>query len=315
MYERALVTGGAGFIGSHLARTLLKEAMEVVIIDNLSVGKIENVPDGAKFIHGDVRCRDDILKALKGVDIIFHEAARVSIRSSVDGFYDDAENNLMGTVNLLRCCLNSTVKKFIFASSMAVYADCPAPEPIAEDYKTEPISPYGVSKLASEKYCLQFSEYTNIDCHVLRYFNTYGTGQAFTPYVGVITIFINNLLDRKAPVIFGDGEQQRDFTHVSDIVSANILSMKSTIPLGIFNVGTGVKISVNYIAKLLCDRIDPKIKPVYSDAQSGELRYSVADINRAQNDLGYCPKVKLSNKINEIIKYYKELKTSEISTT
>jgi UDP-glucose 4-epimerase len=315
MYKRALVTGGAGFIGSHLVRTLLKEAIEVVIIDNLSVGKVENVPDGAKFIHGDVRYREDVQKALKGVDIIFHEAAKVSIRSSVDGFYDDAENNLMGTVSLLRCCLKSTVKKIVFASSMAVYADCPAPEPIAEDYKTEPISPYGVSKLASEKYCLQFSEYTNIDCHVLRYFNTYGTGQAFTPYVGVITIFINNLLDKKAPVIFGDGQQQGDFTHVSDIVSANILSMKSTIPQGVYNVGTGEKISVKYIAKLLCDRINPKIQPVYSDAQPGELRYSVADINRAQNDLGYCPKVKLSDKINEVIKYYKGPKTSEISTT
>ena len=155
MYKRALVTGGAGFIGSHLVRTLLKEAMEIVILDNLSVGKIENIPDGAEFICGDVRYRKDVQKALKGVDIIFHEAARVSIRSSVDGFYDDAENNLMGTVNLLRCCLKSTVKKIVFASSMAVYADCPAPEPIVEDYKTEPISPYGISKLASEMYCLQ----------------------------------------------------------------------------------------------------------------------------------------------------------------
>ena len=118
MYERALVTGGAGFIGSHLTRTLLKKAMEVVTLDNLSVGKIENVPDNAEFIRGDVRCKDDVLKAIKGVDIVFHEAARVSIRTSVDGFYDDAENNLMGTVNLLRCCLNSTVKKIVFASSM-----------------------------------------------------------------------------------------------------------------------------------------------------------------------------------------------------
>ena len=217
MYKRALVTGGAGFIGSHLARALLKEHIEVVVLDNLSMGKIENVPEGAEFICGDVRSKDDTIRALHGVDIVFHEAARVSIRSSVEHFHDDAENNLMGTINLLRCCQADKVKKIIFASSMAVYADCKGPIPIVEDYTTEPISPYGISKLASEKYCMRFSEFTGIDCHVLRYFNTYGTGQTLSPYVGVITIFINRLLDGEPPIIFGDGEQKRDFIHVGDI--------------------------------------------------------------------------------------------------
>lgn len=313
MFKRALVTGGAGFIGSHLARSLVSEQMEVVVLDNLSMGKAENIPEGAEFVCGDVRSRDDVSKVLDDVDIVFHEAARVSIRSSVGDFYDDADNNLMGTINLLSCCSDSCVKKVIFASSMAVYADCQEPKPISEDYTLEPISPYGISKLACEKYCMRFSETSGVDCHVLRYFNTYGTGQSFTPYVGVITIFINNLFDGKAPVIFGDGQQKRDFTHVSDIVSANILSMESDISRGTFNVGTGMKTSVNDIAKILCKKINPDIEPVYGDAQSGELRYSIAGINKARKDLGYCPKVKLADRIDEVIEYYKQLKTPEIN--
>jgi UDP-glucose 4-epimerase len=306
MYKRALVTGGAGFIGSGLARALLKEGLEVVVLDNLSIGKIENVPDGAEFVLGDVRGQEDVSKVLEGVDIIFHEAARVSIRSSVKGFYDDAETNLMGTINLLRCSVETDVRKIVFASSMAVYADCACATPIAEDYTTEPISPYGISKLASEKYCLQFSQHSGIDCHVLRYFNTYGAGQTFTPYVGVITIFINNLLKKQTPVIFGDGEQKRDFTHVSDIVSANVLSMKSDIRRGIFNVGTGISTSVNRIARLLCERLDRGIAPVYGSAQAGELRYSIADVSRATRELKYEPRFTLEDKIDEVIEYYRQ---------
>jgi len=222
MYKRALVTGGAGFIGSHLSRALLKEGLEVTILDNLSVGKKENIPGGCKFIHGDIRSIKDVKGALEGIDIVFHEAARVSIRSSVAMFYEDAEHNILGTLNVLKCCMKSSVKKIVYASSMAVFADCDSPRQINEEYPKEPLSPYGISKLASEKYCYQFSYDTGIHCHVLRYFNTYGVGQTLSPYVGVITIFINRLIEGKPPVIFGDGEQRRDFVHVSDIVSANI---------------------------------------------------------------------------------------------
>lgn len=311
MNRRALVTGGAGFIGSGLAKALLKEGIEVVVLDNLSMGKEENVPDGAEFILGDVCCREDAAKALDGVDIVFHEAARVSIRSSVRGFYDDAENNLMGSINLLRCCAESNVKKIVYASSMAVYADCDGPVQIAEDYTLEPISPYGISKLASEKYCLQLSRNIGIDCHILRYFNTYGAGQTLTPYVGVITIFINRLLEGQQPVIFGDGEQRRDFIYVGDIVSANLLSMKSDIPHGIFNVGTGIGTSVTEIADLLCKRINPDIVPVYEDSQPGELRYSIADTNRVAKEIGFSAKNKLAEKIGEVIEFYKQLREAK----
>jgi UDP-glucose 4-epimerase len=252
-----------------------------------------------------VRC-DHVADAIKGVDIVFHEAARVSIRSSVNEYYDDAQTNLMGTVNVLRHCEVGGVKKIVFASSMAVYADCERPAAVSEDHTLEPIAPYGISKLASEKYCIQLSRQMGFDCCVLRYFNTYGPGQTLTPYVGVITIFINSLLAGKAPVIFGDGQQRRDFVHVSDIVAANLLAMKSDVACGIFNVGTGIGTSLNEIGDLLCRRINPDIECRHGKEQAGELRYSIADITRASIDLGYQPRVRLADRIEDVIEFYRQ---------
>lgn len=225
------------------------------------MGKRENVPADARLIVGDVRSGDDVALALEGVDTVFHEAARVSIRSSIAQFYEDAEINLMGTLNLLQNCAQSSVRRFLFASSMAVYADSKTPDPISEDYIPEPISPYGIAKLAAEKYCLELTRQMDIDCHILRYFNTYGPGQSVTPYVGVITIFITRLLAGKPPKIFGDGEQRRDFVHVNDVVNANLLAMDTSERYGLYNVGTGRATSVTEISNLLCQRIAPDIRP------------------------------------------------------
>jgi len=306
MYKKALVTGGAGFIGSHLSRALLQEGLEVIVLDDLSMGKPENVPENAEFLRGDIRSQEDVERALRGVDVVFHEAARVSIRSSLKHFYEDAETNLMGTLNLLRCCAGRSIKKLLFASSMAVYADCDGPTPISEAYKLEPISPYGISKLASEKYCRQFSSDTGIPCQILRYFNTYGVGQTFTPYVGVITIFVHRLLDGKPPVIFGDGEQRRDFVHVHDIVAANLQAMKSGMSLGTYNVGTGRGTSVREIAELLCEKIGGSQRPEYAEAQPGELRYSIADTHRIRADLHFHAKETLECRIDEVIEHYRK---------
>lgn len=305
MYRRALVTGGAGFIGSRLARALLSQGIEVVALDDLSMGRRENVPDGAQLLVGNVCLPDDLRAALAGCDIVFHEAARVSVRSSFNDFYQDAETNFMGTLNLLRCCKNSTIRKLVFASSMAVYADSATSAPITESHPTEPISPYGIAKLAAEKYCMQLAEDIGIDCNVLRYFNTFGPGQTFTPYVGVITIFIRKLLRGEPPTIFGDGEQRRDFVHVSDIVAANLLAMNSTRRYQIFNVGTGNATSVNEIAALLCARIAPNLRPVHVNAHPGELRYSIADISRIGEVLGYRPTASIESHIDDVIDYYR----------
>jgi UDP-glucose 4-epimerase len=303
MFRKALVTGGAGFIGSAIARGLLSEGIPVVTLDDLSVGRRDNVPSDAELVVGDVRSDETVRRALAGVDIVFHQAARVSVRSSVKEFFEDADINLMGTLNLLRALVGSGVKKLVFASSMAVYGDSETPEPVNEDYRAEPASPYGISKLAGEQYCMHFSRDCGVDCHVLRYFNTYGPGQSFTPYVGVITIFTHRLLEGKEPVIFGDGEQQRDFVYVGDVVGANLASMQSDVPRGIFNVGTGVSTSVNRIADILRSRIAPHVEPRHVEAHPGELRYSVADVGRISDVLGFRPKVRIEDRIHEVIEH------------
>lgn len=305
MYRRALVTGGAGFIGSRIARALLAEGLEVVVLDDLSMGREANVPAGARFIRGDVRRAEDLAAALDGVDIVFHEAARVSIRSSVKEFYADADTNFMGTLGVLRACAGTSVRKLVFASSMAVYADSPTPEPVREDHLAEPLSPYGIAKLAAEKYCLQLASDMGMHCHVLRYFNTYGPGQTFTPYVGVITIFIRRLLEGQVPTIYGDGEQRRDFVYVDDIVAANLLAMKSPLPRALFNVGTGIATSVNEVADMLCRRIAPGIRPRHVEAHPGELRNSIADIGAISSALGYRPAGRLEERIDEVVDFYR----------
>ena len=302
-YQRALVTGGAGFIGSYLCKELIKKGHEVTVIDNLSMGKKENLPEGVDFILGDIIDESMVKEVVinKGIDIIFHEAARVSIRTSIDHFYDDAENNIMGTLNLLRACKDSSVKKFIYASSMAVYADSNVPEPINEDFTTNPISPYGASKLSSEIYCMMIADTLGIDCVALRYFNTYGKGQTFTPYVGVITIFVNHIRNGEPLTIYGDGNQCRDFVHASDIVQANILAMEKKGIRGIFNIGTGVSTSINRLSQIIRDRMGPNAKVIHVDEHHGELKNSIADISKASKVLGYWPKKILEDSIHEVI--------------
>ena len=300
-YRRALVTGGAGFIGSHLVERLLREGMQVVVLDNLSVGKRENVPARAKLMLGDMRDSDAVAAATSGVDVVFHLAARVSIRASVEGFYEDAETNLMGTLNVLRACAANNVKKLIYASSMAVYADAPGPIPLHESYPTVPISPYGVAKLASERYIMLVASQSGFRAVALRYFNTYGPRQTYTPYVGVITIFIQRLLRGEPPIIFGDGKQCRDFVYVGDIVEATFRAVVRDVDGEVINVGSGRGTSVNQIASLLCARLHPDIVPRHAPEQPGELHNSVADISKARQLLGYEPGPQLEDKIDEVI--------------
>lgn len=304
-YKKALVTGGAGFIGSHLCAGLLDEGLEVVALDNLSMGKAENVPTGARLVVGDVLDRTVVEGIVSdGVDVVFHEAAIVSIRESVANFYADAETNIMGTLNLLRASIRCGVKKFVFASSMAVYADSPGKIAASESFEMAPTSPYGIAKFASERYLTLLGRANGMDTVALRYFNTYGENQTFTPYVGVITIFVNRLMKGEPPVIFGDGEQVRDFVCVKDIVRANLLAMSADVLCDIFNVGTGIGTSVDRIADLLCKKIDPGIKPVYGPGRPEELRYSVADIAKISRELGFTPKFRIEEAIDTVIIQY-----------
>lgn len=301
-YKKALVTGGAGFIGSHLAEKLLDLGMEVAVIDDLSMGKPEYVPRGAAFYQGSILDPRLLKDALKGVDIVFHNAARVSIRGSYDNFYSDAETNVMGTVSLLKEAGLSGAAKFIYASSMAVYGR-EASTPLKEDYALKPLSPYGTGKLAGEIYGMQMAEYYGFDFVALRYFNTFGTRQTFTPYVGVITIFTTNLLQGRPPVIYGTGEQVRDFVHVDDIILANMLAMHRPIKNAVINVGTGTGTRVIDIADMLANRIRPGLKPVFAEAQKGEPSDSVADITNLKSLLGFEPRTTIHERIDEIIEW------------
>jgi len=304
-YKRALVTGGAGFIGSHITDRLLERGIETVVLDDLSVGKEDNIPRGAEFIKGDICDPGIVQKALKGVEVVFHEAARVSIRDSFRGFVDDAKTNVMGTVTLLKGLEGSEVKRFVYASSMAAYGDARY-LPIDETHPLEPTSPYGVSKVASEKYIHNFCEHLGIRSVALRYFNTYGPKQTVSPYVGVITIFIQKLVKGEDLPIFGDGNQIRDFIHVEDVAEANILAMGYDGPVKVFNVGTGVGTTVNRIAEILKEEMKSSAGNKYLPPQPGEPSSSVADVSLAKKELGFTARWTLEEKLPEVIEWNRE---------
>ena len=298
-WSHALVTGGAGFIGSHLVRALLADGRRVTVLDNLSVGRREAIPDGAHFVHGDIRDEAAIADALRGVDCVFHLAAQVTIRGSFERFHEDLDTNVMGTARLLRAIDPQQVKWFTLASSMAVYADADSPAPIDESHPARPLSPYGVGKLAAEDVSSQVLAARGVPFTALRFFNTYGPGQTYTPYVGVLTIFITRLLRGEPITIFGDGEQQRDFIHVSDIV-AGAIATPGRAP-GRYNLGTGRGTSLNQLATMVIDELAPGTRPQHAAAPAGELRFSVANIDAARHALGFSPRRSLSADLDDVV--------------
>lgn len=306
-WSHALVTGGAGFIGSHLCRALLADGRRVTVLDNLSVGRRDAVPDGARFVHGDLRDEAALADALRDVDCVFHLAAQVTIRGSFDKFVEDLDTNVMGTARLLRALDPARIRWFTLASSMAVYADAPSSAPIDETHPTRPLSPYGSGKLAAEDVSQQILGARGIPLTVTRFFNTYGPGQTFTPYVGVLTIFITRLLRGEPITIFGDGEQQRDFIHVSDIV-AGVMRTPGRTP-GRYNLGTSRGTSLNQLAGLVLAKLAPGTQPAHAPAQAGELRFSVANIDAARRALEFTPQRTLEQDLDDVIAYVRGRET------
>ncbi len=296
------ITGGAGFIGCHIAELCLDKGHVVRCYDNLSVGLRENVPDGAELIVGDIMDYDSMLNAMRGYEYVFHLAARVSIRRAVDKFIDDGNVNIVGTLNAIKSAREAGARRFVYASSMAVYGN-PDYSPQDEAHPTRPTSPYGVSKLASEHYVRLLSELCGLEANICRYFNTYGPKQTPSPYVGVITIFCKQLFAGETPTIFGAGEQVRDFIHVSDIAMGSYLAATSQTHGDMFNIGTGIGTSVNEIGDILSARINPAITPTHGPEQPGEPGDSIADIKHSRDVLGFNPRWKLTDKIDEVIEY------------
>jgi len=310
-HSKIVVTGGAGFIGSHIVDGILKEGYEVVVIDDLSQGRLENISGhlndkNFKFIKADIRDPTKVEATVKDADAIFHEAAVVSvIRSFEDPAYTN-DVNVSGTLNLLKASLNSNVKKFIYSSSCAVYGDAEAPHQ-SEENQTFPKSPYAASKVSAENHCKTYSRLYGLEAIILRYFNAYGPRQSYGPYSGVITKFIDRLMIGEPPVIHGDGEQTRDFVNARDVVDANMLALERTgVPSDPINIGTGKATSIKDLANLLIDITGRKhLKPVFDQPRTGDIRHSCADISRARRVFGYEPKVPLREGLLKLLDAYK----------
>jgi nucleoside-diphosphate-sugar epimerase len=313
-YSRVLVTGGSGFIGSHLVDRFLKEGFNVVVIDNLGTGCLEKVAhhhDNKQFcfIKGDIRDFNLVKETMKGVDAVFHEAALASVTLSVKDPILANEINVTGTLNLLKASSDLGVKRFIYASSAAVYGDTQSPQK-REDMTPNPRSPYGISKLAAENYVRIFYKLYGLETVSLRYFNVYGPRQRFdsqSAYGGVITIFTNRLLQDMPPTIFGDGEQTRDFVYVTDVVEANMLALNRKNAVGeTFNIGTGLSISVNQVAETLKEITNKKeLKNLCAPSEPADCRHVYADISKAQSILGFHPKVGLKDGLTQLVEWYR----------
>jgi UDP-glucose 4-epimerase len=306
-YTRVLVTGGAGFIGSHLIDRLLKSDLEVVVLDGLQAGKLENIgghvgKKGFRFVRGDVRDFDLVKSVVKGVDAVLHLAALVSVQQSLENPTLANDVNVNGTLNLLKASVDSGVKRFVYSSTCAVYGEAKH-MPIAEDSCLRPLSPYGVSKLAAESYVRVFGEVYGLESICLRYFNVYGSRQAYGDYSGVITRFMDRIRKNVGLVVFGDGEQTRDFVHVCDVVEANMLALRAERVVGeAFNVGTGVATTINRLARTLLQVTNKDhLRVTHNEPREGEIRHSTADISKARKELHYEPRVLLKEGLKDLV--------------
>jgi UDP-glucose 4-epimerase len=306
---RYIVTGGAGFIGSHIAEYLSKNGHEVIIFDNLFTGKKQNIHHLLKkktvtFVEGSVTDIQALKKIAHGVDGIFHEGAIVSVPRSLKNPLATNEVNVQGTLNVLLAARDSGIRKVVFASSSSVYGDAPV-LPKQEDMVPLPISPYAVSKLSGEYYCRVFSSAYNLPAVCLRYFNVFGPRQDPTSeYAAVIPKFITRILNNQSPIIYGDGEQSRDFTFVQDVVQANIHAMERDVE-GVFNIAYGERHTLNELAFTIMELTGKRIKPVHKAVRQGDILHSLADITAARSRLKYSPDYTFESGLQETVSWFR----------
>lgn len=302
---KSLITGGAGFVGSHLANRLLADGDTVVVIDNLSSGSIENLDSRVNFYEMDIQDPKiaEIFEKEKP-DFVFHLAAQIDVRKSVENPIEDAKINLLGTLNVLESAGKSGAKKVIFASSGgAIYGDTdifPTPETRCE----QPLSPYGIHKLAAEKSLFFYKKVNGLDYTILRMSNIYGPRQSVKGEAGVMAIFINRLLNAEQPYINGDGNQTRDYIFVKDVTQAFVLAKNAT-ESDKFNIGTGVEISVNETFDKIVKGMGLNVPKMYKPAKPGEQMRSCLDSSRAKTELGWSPEYDIDRGIKETIQWFK----------
>ncbi len=295
---RYLVTGGAGFIGSHIAEALLRSGESVRILDNLATGRQSNVnvlrglPGRLEIIEGDLRDAETVRAAVAGTEVVFHQGALASVPRSIADPVRSLETNINGTQNVLLAARDLGVRRVVYASSSSVYGNTPT-LPKHEDMPTSPMSPYAVQKLTAELLCGVFTRIYGLETVSLRYFNVFGPRQdPASEYAAVIPRFLTALLEKRRPVVFGDGEQTRDFTYIENVVQANLLAATAPDAVGAaMNIGCGERISLNYVLELAGDLLGTKVEPDYREARPGDVRDSLADISKAHRLLGYTPSV------------------------
>lgn len=311
MAELYLVTGGAGFIGSHLVERLVKEGQRVRVIDNLSTGRSENIEPFLKKIHfveGDICNLELVRDAMEGVDYVLHQAAVPSVPRSVRDPITTNTANVDGTLNVLMAARDVGVKRVVYASSSSVYGDTPT-LPKQEEMRPEPRSPYAVSKLTGELYCQVFYHAYGLETVALRYFNVFGPRQdPGSQYAAVVPKFITAMLHGKPPTIFGDGEQSRDFTYIENVVEANLLATKAPDVAGeVFNIACGERLTVNGLAAFLGEMIGTNVAPEHVPPRPGDVRHSLADITKVTAQLGYRKMVDVHKGLIRTVQWQKEI--------
>lgn len=292
---RYLVTGGAGFIGSHIAEALLDSGESVRILDNLVTGKEDNLAalkGRAEFIQGDLRDFDTVKAATEGVEVVFHQGAMASVPRSILDPITTLEINVNGTQNVLSAARDGGVRRVVYASSSSVYGDTPT-LPKREDMPISPMSPYAVQKLSAELLCGVFTRIYGLETVSLRYFNVFGPRQdPASEYAAVIPRFLTALIEKRRPIVFGDGEQTRDFTYIANVVQANLLAASAPDAVGhAMNIGCGQQISLNTVLRIAGELLGVDVDPEYREPRPGDVRDSLADISLAQQLLGYKPTV------------------------
>jgi len=302
--KKVVITGGAGFIGSNLAYELARDN-NVTVIDDLSTGRLENISDliemkKIRFVHGSILNLQLLQQIFHGIDFVFHQAAIPSVPRSIDDPILSNNINISGTLNVLLAARDNNINKVIFASSSSVYGDTPI-LPKKEEMTPNPQSPYALTKLVGEYYCQLFHQIYGLSTICLRYFNVYGLRQdPHSDYAAVIPKFIDRVRDKKPLIIYGDGNQTRDFTYIRDIVNANILAAESQAN-GVYNIGTGKSVTINKLVQLITEVLTNNVKPIYNDPRPGDIRDSLADISSATKAFGYHPQYSLKNGILEMI--------------
>jgi len=302
-----LVTGGAGFIGSHLAAELLANGHTVRVVDNLTTGRMTNVPVGAEFVAGDLIDPDVAVAAVKGCDVVLHQAAIPSVPQSIVEPRPSHESNIDATFNVLVAARDAGVRRVVYAGSSSAYGDTAA-LPKAEDMPTDPRSPYALQKLVGEDYCRLFTQTYGLETVAIRYFNVFGPRQhPSSPYSGVLSLFIRDALTGAVPTIHGDGEQTRDFTFIENVVDGVLRAVDAPDAVGqVINVATGERTSLNQAWAALGAIVGPLRNPIYGAPRDGDIRDSEADIAKAERLLGYRPRVMFEDGLKRTVDWVRD---------